>query len=120
MNKPGGCLTCSQLTRPGENLVGLVAEQLGEPRPLGIDGLLHGFDSHPQVAVLRLQHRVLMEHVTEAFHTILTRHAFTLQETTCHFLCATVLPFKRFWETSSNTAKLIYFQIIRLIATPAL
>lgn len=68
-----------QLTCPGEGLVGLVTEQLGEPCPLGINGLLHGLHSHPQVAVLCQQHGVLVEHVAKALNTILTRHAFTLQ-----------------------------------------
>lgn len=69
-------------TCPGQSLVGLIAEKLGEASPLGVDGLLHGFHPHPQVAVLSLQHGVLMEHVAEALHAVLAHHAFTLQERT--------------------------------------
>lgn len=72
--------TVTRPTCPDERLVGLVADQLGEPRPLGVDGLLHGLHPHPQVAVLRLQHGVLVKHVAEALHAVLARHALALDE----------------------------------------
>lgn len=75
-------------TCPDEGLVGLVTEQLGEARSLGVNGLLHGLHPHPQVAVLRLQHGVFVEHVAETLHAILAGHAFALHgrgkyETVC-------------------------------------
>ena len=66
------------LTGVAESLAGVLAEELCEARALGVDSLLHGLHAHAQVAVLCLQHRILMHHVIHTLHTVLSYHALTL------------------------------------------